>query len=223
MVLSEFGALQSRRAFIKTKIESLFTLGMFRPGVKTLDHGHNLNLVQNQLAFRATLARFLSVVATKSPQNLMYPCFASCPKGLESLLYEELSQLGVQQVKETVSGVLFHAPLEHIYRCCLWSRFASRIFLILGEFDAKNAQALYQAAQHIQWDKHFLPVQRFCVDFVGMNRAIENTQLGALKIKDAIVDFFQERYGYRPDVDKQNPDCRIHGRLHHGRLTLSLI
>ena len=33
--------------------------------------------------------------------------FATCPKGLETLLLNELNQLGAQSAKETVAGVSF--------------------------------------------------------------------------------------------------------------------
>ena len=53
--------------------------------------------------------------------------FASCPKGVESLLATELQELGAQDVTPTVAGVSFAGTLELAYRVCLWSRLASRI------------------------------------------------------------------------------------------------
>lgn len=152
----------------------------------------------------------------------MYSCFASCSKGLESLLYQEVSAFGSEQIKETVNGVSFQASIEVLYRCCLWSRFASRIFLVLEHAPVKTISDLYSVARQVAWDAHFLPEQSFLVDFSGTNRDVTHTQFGAMKIKDAVADFFQDKYGYRPNVDKNDPQWRIHARLHRGYLTLSI-
>ena len=60
--------------------------------------------------------------------------FATCPKGLETLLLNELNQLGAQSAKETVAGVSFKGDFAFGMKACLWSRFASRILLEMSEF-----------------------------------------------------------------------------------------
>ena len=50
---------------------------------------------------------------------------------------------------------------------------------------------------------------------------INNTQFGAQKIKDAVVDCFREKVGARPDVDKSG-DIRIEAQLRKGQLLLFL-
>ena len=62
--------------------------------------------------------------------------FATCPKGLESLLADELRALGAGTVKETRAGVAFSGDLAGAYRACLWSRLASRVLLPLARFPA---------------------------------------------------------------------------------------
>jgi 23S rRNA (guanine2445-N2)-methyltransferase / 23S rRNA (guanine2069-N7)-methyltransferase len=135
--------------------------------------------------------------------------FATCPKGLESLLAAELSGLGASDIKETVAGVAFSGELEVAYRACLWSRFASRIALSLVSFDADTDLDLYLGCFNVPWETHFSVDQSFSVDFSGTSKAINNTQYGALKVKDAIVDRFTKRSGIRPSVDKRIPDARV--------------
>jgi len=152
----------------------------------------------------------------------MHRFFAVAPKGLEPLLLQELEVLGAQNCKATVAGVAFEGELEVGYRACLWSRIASRVLLTLSEFDAREPIDLYMGALAINWQSHFDVSRRFAVDFVGTNQAIRNSQFGALKVKDAVVDHFTKKTDQRPDVDKQDPDIRIHCRLHRDRATLSL-
>jgi 23S rRNA (guanine2445-N2)-methyltransferase / 23S rRNA (guanine2069-N7)-methyltransferase len=64
--------------------------------------------------------------------------FATCPKGLEYLLRDELLALGAPEAHESLAGVRFAGTLETAYRACLWSRLASRILLPLAEFDAAD-------------------------------------------------------------------------------------
>ncbi|MGR9071300.1 bifunctional 23S rRNA (guanine(2069)-N(7))-methyltransferase RlmK/23S rRNA (guanine(2445)-N(2))-methyltransferase RlmL, partial [Klebsiella quasipneumoniae] len=75
--------------------------------------------------------------------------FATCPKGLENLLAVELTNLGAEQVRETVAGVHFKGELAIGYKACLWSRFASRIVLVLSEFQMNDDLDLYLGAHTI--------------------------------------------------------------------------
>lgn len=143
----------------------------------------------------------------------MLPFFATCPKGLESLLVDELTQLGATNLQETVAGVGFKGELATAYRACMWSRLASRIMLQLAEFNMRTDMDLYLGAANIAWEQHIQPGQTFSVDFSGANEAITNTQYGALKIKDAIVDRLTKRHDERPNVDKRMPDIRILAHL----------
>ena len=124
--------------------------------------------------------------------------FATCPKGLESILAAELSGLGASDIKETVAGVAVSVDVEVAYRACLWSRYASRIALELTSFYADTDLDLYLGCFNVQWENHFSVEQSFAVDFSGSSKAINNTQYGALKVKDAIVDRFTKRSGFRP-------------------------
>ncbi len=148
--------------------------------------------------------------------------FATCPKGLETVLAAELTQLGAQDIKETIAGVSFSGDMAIAYRACLWSRFASRIALSLSSFKAESDLDLYLGCIVIPWEKHFDINQSFAVDFSGTSDAIRNTQYGALKVKDAIVDHFTKKTGIRPSVDKREPDVRILVHWKKGTVSVSL-
>lgn len=148
--------------------------------------------------------------------------FATCPKGLQSLLLEELSELGAETVRETVAGVHFSGPVAVAYRACLWSRLANRVLMPIVECDASSPDAFYNELKKIDWYQVFTPDKRFVVDFVGQNRSIRNTQFGAQRAKDAIVDYFVEKHRQRPQVDKRRPDIRLNMHLSGTRLQVAL-
>lgn len=148
--------------------------------------------------------------------------FATCPKGLETLLLQELQSLGAETARETVAGVHFSGMLEIAYKACLWSRLANRILLPLAQGPAETPDALYALVQSVDWLSHMRASGTLAVDFGGRSRAITNTHFGALKVKDAVVDQVRAASGQRPNVDKQAPDIRINCHLHKGQCQVSL-
>ncbi len=147
---------------------------------------------------------------------------ATCPKGLEDMLADELTGLGAELHKRHLAGVSMRATLEIAYRCCLWSRLANRILLPLAQFQVDSAQSLYDGVAQVQWHEHFAPESTFAVDFSGSNRAITHTQFGAQKTKDAVVDQFVWRCGKRPSIDLKCPDWRLNVHLARDQAQVSI-
>ena len=152
----------------------------------------------------------------------MQDFFASCPKGLELLLRDELVALGAQDAREALAGVHFSGPLELAYRACLWSRLASRVLLRLAEFAAPDADALYAGVDGVDWSVHLAPGATLAIDAVGSSAGLSHSGFIALRAKDAVVDQLRVRHGWRPDIDPERPSVRLNLRLHRGRATLSL-
>jgi len=148
--------------------------------------------------------------------------FAACPKGLENLLFNELKDLGADTVRETVAGVYFSGDHSLVYKVCLWSRLANKILLPLAAAAVSDEQDLYKAVYAISWEEHLSTDCTFRVDFLGTDQTIRNSQFGAVRVKDAIVDRFQAREQQRPSVDKQQPHLIINARLSKGQVHISL-
>lgn len=148
--------------------------------------------------------------------------YATCPKGLETLLAEELQQIGASATRVSGSGVEFDGSLPTAFAACLWSRLANKILLPLGSWAVEDEQSLYEVAGAVNWSEHLAPAGSFVVDFLGTNHQIRHSQYGALRIKDAVVDQLRRTHGQRPNIDKSNPDLRINALLHRGRVQLSL-
>ncbi|MDG2046806.1 MAG: bifunctional 23S rRNA (guanine(2069)-N(7))-methyltransferase RlmK/23S rRNA (guanine(2445)-N(2))-methyltransferase RlmL [Halioglobus sp.] len=148
--------------------------------------------------------------------------FATCPKGLETLLALELVSLGADNTRETVAGVYFTGSRALAYRACLWSRLANRILWPLAQIDAIDVDIFYQGMKDIEWGGVFDSSKTIAIDFSGENRNIRNTQFGAQRSKDAIVDWFVAMGAPRPSVDRANPDVRLNVRLVRDRAHLSI-
>ncbi|MDT8894081.1 bifunctional 23S rRNA (guanine(2069)-N(7))-methyltransferase RlmK/23S rRNA (guanine(2445)-N(2))-methyltransferase RlmL [Halomonas sp. I1] len=148
---------------------------------------------------------------------------ATCPKGLEALLAEELAALGAEPVKTTVAGVYFQAELADAYRVCLWSRLANRVVLCLAREDGvETPERLRDVSAGIGWQAHLPAGSTLAVDFHGRSDAIRHTRFGAQTVKDGVVERLLAEGQPRPRVDPHEPDLRLHAHLHRGRLTLGI-
>ncbi|MFJ5363767.1 bifunctional 23S rRNA (guanine(2069)-N(7))-methyltransferase RlmK/23S rRNA (guanine(2445)-N(2))-methyltransferase RlmL [Pectobacterium punjabense] len=152
----------------------------------------------------------------------MNALFASTARGLEELLKSELESLGAQSCAVVQGGVHFEGDNRLLYQSLLWSRLASRILLPLNEFKVHSDLDLYLGVQAIDWSAIFSIDKTFAVHFTGTNEDIRNSQYGALKVKDAIVDSFTRKTGQRPDVAKQQPDIRVNVFLQRDTASVSL-
>jgi 23S rRNA (guanine2445-N2)-methyltransferase / 23S rRNA (guanine2069-N7)-methyltransferase len=148
--------------------------------------------------------------------------FATAPKHLESLLADELRQLGLADVKEARGGASFSGTLADAYRVCLWSRIAHSVLGVLARFPAPNPDALYAGVMTVAWHEHFDTHQTFAITCNSSQSAINHSRFAAQRVKDAIVDQFRERSGSRPSVDPEQPELRINLYLFRDEATLSL-
>ena len=152
----------------------------------------------------------------------MQKFFATCPKGLENLLFNELGALGASSVKETVAGVSFSGDMTLAMRVCLYSRFASRVIMNLVTFNCEDDTDLYLGAKGVAYEQYFDNSKTIAVTFNGQNNSIRNTQYGALRVKDALCDRFVESGHERPNVERHNPQVHVVATLKKGELALGL-
>ena len=148
--------------------------------------------------------------------------YASCPEGFESALADELRQLGLEHVRRLKGRVTFEGDVEAAYRACLWSRLASRVFAVLGRFEAQTADELYRGAYDIPWETVIKPGASIAVTARGVTDELRNTQFSALRVKDAICDRLVEQTGKRADVDAADPDVHLMLSLKQRRASLNL-
>lgn len=144
-------------------------------------------------------------------------------RGLDELLKQEVLTLCPEaEIKVAPGQLQFSGELIDAYRVCLWSRLANRVVWVLAEGSAESAEAVYDTAASIDWSMHMRANQTLSVQFNGTNRAINNSQFGGLKVKDAVVDHFLEEGSVRPNVEKHQPDILIHARCHRDKLIVGL-
>lgn len=153
------------------------------------------------------------------PSSSTFSWLASCAKGIEPLLAQEISDLGGEIERETHLGVFWRGDLTCAYRVCLWSRLASRLLLPLHDGPVSNVDEVYEQTRQLPWNEIFPATASLRIDFHGQTEFINNTQFGAQKIKDAICDRFRLDTGGRPNIEKE-AQVRIEAQLRKGKLNL---
>ncbi len=148
--------------------------------------------------------------------------FASCAPGLEPVLLAECRALRLSRVEGQVGGVRFEGPVPDGWRAVLHLRTATRVYRRVARFPAADPGDVYRGALEVAWDRHIGPGQTFAVDAKVSRSARAHSGFLALRVKDAVADWFRERHGTRPDVDAASPDVPIAAYVHRDVCTLSL-
>lgn len=160
---------------------------------------------------------------TETSQDAPLNLLATCPKGIEGLLADELAALGATPGKTTVAGVYFTASQTTAYRVCLWSRLANRVNLLLArEPMIETPEQLRDVVARIAWTRHLSAGKTLAVDFHGRSDHIRHTRFGAQTVKDGVVDSLQLAGQERPSIDTKLPDLRLYAHLHRANLTLGI-
>ena len=148
--------------------------------------------------------------------------FASCPRGLEQLLAEDLVAAGARDLKQIFGGVHFLADWPACYRANLHSRIATRILWRVAHAPYGNEEDIYRLALDTPWPKWFLAGQTIRVDVTAVKSPLKSVDFVTLRIKDAVCDRFRRDGGTRPSVDTRQPDVRVHGFINGDHCTLYL-
>jgi len=148
--------------------------------------------------------------------------FATAPRGLEALLFQELSSLGAAELRQAPGGVAFSGTWETCYRANLWSRIASRVLWKVRDFSYRSEDDLYEAVKAIDWPRHFTVDRTLRVNVTAQKSPLKSLEFATLRIKDAVCDRFRDAKGKRPNVERTAPDVRVHAFLEADKGTLYL-
>lgn len=144
---------------------------------------------------------------------MMNQYFATCPRGLEALLVNELKASNAKDIKQTDGGVGFAGELSVCYHANLHSRIATRILMQAAQGKYATEDDLYQAAYKLNWPNWFDVKHDFMVKVTGVKCPLKSLEFATLRIKDAICDKFRQVVNSRPYIDTKTPAVRVHAYL----------
>lgn len=142
--------------------------------------------------------------------------------GLEQVLAEEVKKLGGKKVEVKNRAVTCEGDLGFLYKLNYSCRTALKIIIPVLEFKAFNEGKYYDKLFKFEWDQFLEKHQSFAIDATVNSERFSHSQFMTLKMKDAIVDYFQEKHNIRPSVNKDNPDIKFHLHIDRELVTISL-
>jgi putative N6-adenine-specific DNA methylase len=148
--------------------------------------------------------------------------FARSQRRLEPIARDELAELGAADCTPSYCGVYFTASPGVLYKINYCARTISRVLAPLIRFTCPSEQVLYKKAYDFQWSELFSLDRTFAVDANVSDSGITHSRFAALRLKDAIVDYFRKKTGKRPDVNTTHPDIRLDLNIRENRAVISL-
>ncbi|RZJ40643.1 MAG: class I SAM-dependent RNA methyltransferase [Chryseobacterium sp.] len=142
--------------------------------------------------------------------------------GLETVLGEEIKKLGGKNVELKNRAVNCEGDLGFLYKINYSARTALKILVPIDEFKAYNETKFYERLFKFEWDDFMSVDQTFAIDSTVNSERFSHSQFMTFKMKDAIVDFFQNRYGRRPSIETKSPDIKFHLHIDRELVTISL-
>lgn len=148
--------------------------------------------------------------------------FASCPRGLESLLAAEVGGAGASAIAPVAGGVGFAGDWRCCYRANLESRIATRILWRVASGLYRREEDVYRLAYDVPWHRYFAVGSTLRVDVTAISSPLKSLDFITLKVKDAVCDRFRAECTKRPSIDTRAPDVRVQLFLTAGEATLYL-
>ena len=142
--------------------------------------------------------------------------------GLETILAEELKKLGGRNVEIKTRAVNCEGDLGFLYKVNYSARTALKVLVPIYEFKAFNEQKFYEKLTRFNWDDYMKINQTFSIDATVHSERFTHSQFMTLKMKDAIVDFFNRKYQKRPTIDTRNPEIKFSLHIDRDMITISM-
>jgi putative N6-adenine-specific DNA methylase len=153
---------------------------------------------------------------------MAFELIAKTMQGLEEVLAKEITDIGGDQIQIGRRMVSFTGDQSLMYRANIHLRTAIRILKPILSFTAKDPDEVYEQVRKIQWENYLSPLQTFLIDTVVYSEYFRHSKFLSYRVKDAIVDYFNDNFGKRPSVRLTNPDLYIHVHVSHNLCTVSL-
>ena len=142
--------------------------------------------------------------------------------GLEGVLADELRAMGAEDVTEGNRVVYFKGDKEMLYRANFACRTAVRVLKPFLNLRSNSADDLYEQLKTFDWEQLMTVKTTFAIDATVYSEDFNNSRFVTYRVKDAIADFFNDKYGQRPNIRLTNPDIRFDVHISGRDVTLSL-
>ncbi len=138
------------------------------------------------------------------------PVTITCHKRLAPYVEQEVKELGFEPLETFVTGVRLMATVNDCIRLNLNLRCASQVLYSLKQFDAVDADDVYNNLVSYPWENLLPENGYFSITSNVQNPTINNNMFANLRVKDAIIDRLRDKRGTRPDTGSELKGAVIH-------------
>jgi putative N6-adenine-specific DNA methylase len=143
-------------------------------------------------------------------------------QNLEEVLAGEMRELGANNIEIGRRVVHCTGDMALVYKCNLHLRTALRVLIPVVEFPIRQADDIHSQAMKFDWTTLLDLEQTFAIDPNVNSDFIKHSNYASVKLKDAIADTFNRKFGKRPSVDPDRPDVLLHLHVDNHRVSISL-
>lgn len=148
--------------------------------------------------------------------------FAQVAEDIKPLAIVELESLGATNLRPRFRGIAFTATTAVLYAINYNSRLVNRVLAPILYFNCHSDKYLYRRASELHWEDFLSNTNTFAVTATVAQSAIKHSKFAALRLKDAIADYFRARTNQRPSVDTREPDLWINLHIENNQATISI-
>jgi len=119
---------------------------------------------------------------------------APCLLGVEGLAAEELRDMGCEAVQAENGRVLFEGDDSILARANINCRYAERILILLGEFEARSFEELFQGVKALPWEEFLCREDEFPVTGSCLSSQLHSVPDCQSIVKKAVVERLKGKY-----------------------------
>jgi len=138
------------------------------------------------------------------------PITITCHNRIAPYLEQEVKELGFTIEEAFITGVRLKGTINDCIRLNLNLRCASQVLYSLAQFEATDADAVYENLRNYPWENVLPDPGFFSVTSNVLNPTINNSMFANLRVKDAIVDRIRTKRGTRPSTGPELDGAVIH-------------
>ncbi len=147
---------------------------------------------------------------------------ATAAMGLEAIVANEVRALGYKDITVENGKVMFEADVSAIPRCNLWLRSADRVKVIIGEFEAKTFDQLFEGTKALDWHDYIPEDGSFPVIGKSVKSTLYSVSDCQSIVKKAVVDKLKLKHGVAGNMPETGAMYRIEVAILKDKVTLTL-
>ncbi len=152
---------------------------------------------------------------------MTFKLLANTPMGLERVVADEIESLGYETTLEN-GRVFFEGDANAIIRTNLMMRTADRIRIIIGDFEVKTFDELFEKTKALPWSDILGPSAEFPVTGRSHKSTLYSVPDVQRIVKKSVVEHLKAEFNIKGKLPETGPRYKIDVSIHKDRALLTI-